>query len=150
MRNNTQNFEIDVPLSLDDIVKRLEAAKREMAPEIGACKVAPDKSGFVCTLSYGSAHALLKAQQLAQDSRVKVLVETRGLSLKPQIAIGGILIATCVLLNVFFVHPKGLWEWLSSPICIAIFVAIQVLFVPLSKQVLERFVRVTILSDPQE
>uniref|UniRef100_UPI000C08FA20 hypothetical protein n=1 Tax=Enterococcus faecium TaxID=1352 RepID=UPI000C08FA20 len=139
-----------VPLSLDDIVKRLAAAKKEMAPEIGACEVAPDKSLFVCTLSYGSARALLKAQQLAQDSHVKVLVETRGRSLKPQIAIGCILIAVCVLLDVFFVHPKGLWEWLFGPICIALFVAIQVLFVPLSKQVLERFVRDIILSDPQE
>ena len=142
-------FEIDVPLPLDGVIERLEAARKEMAPKIGTCTVAPDKSWFVCTVSYGQAYALLRGQQQETTNDSKILVETRIAPIKPLIATTVILVFLSILLDAFVIHPKAAWEWLCAPVFIMVLVSIPMLLVPLSKQVLDRFIRDTLLNDAQ-
>lgn len=74
-------IEINVPLPLDGVIERLEAARKEMAPKIGTCTAAPDKSWFVCSVSYGYVYALLRGHQQEKSGESKILVETRILRL---------------------------------------------------------------------
>lgn len=148
MPHNTK-FEISVPLPLEGVIKRLEGARKEMAPKIGACTVAPDQSWFVCTVSYGSAYSVIRGQQPMGTSECKVLVETRAISVKPLIITAIGLVAIIILLDIFVLHPKAVWEWFSTPILIVAFVAISALFIPFSMQVLDRFIRETVLNDPE-
>jgi hypothetical protein len=133
-------------------MKRLEAARKEMAPKIGTCVASNDKSSsFVCRIDYGSADASVKAQATANGKGTKVFIEIKTLNVfaTPIGIIGVIAILLIGFIIEVFLHPKTIWDWFYIPGCTLIYPCLYILLMPLSKHVLSRFIHDTLLDDSE-
>ncbi len=143
-------FEITVPLPLEMVIERVEAARKPRAPRIGPCTTTIDQSEFTWKLDYPNAYALLKAS--GRENGTHVFVEIHGSTVFTEplgiATVLGILLFS-VLFNAFVIHAKTSWEWLSCPIFIIILISIQLLLVPFSKHVLSGYIRDTLNNDTE-
>ncbi len=122
---------------------------KEMAPKvgIGTCDATPDKTSFDCTVSCGYVCALIRGQKLEKSNETKISVETHIVSLIGVIATGVLFVVLSIILEGIYIHPKVAWEWFIIPISVAVFSSMPIFFIPLNKQVLDRFIRDMLLAD---
>jgi hypothetical protein len=144
-------FEITVPLPLERVIKRIEAARKQMAPAIGPCISTKDLSSFTCRLDYFSTYALLKATAMPDNDETKVLVEIddRRVGNMP---IGIVTAIACLLFQLplcAMVYMSPHRNWLFIVALIIIPAGLLLLFMPFSKHVLSRFVHDILLNDTQ-
>lgn len=95
-------LEISLSRPIVGVIQHLEAARKEMAPKIIICKVADDKSWFVCRIEYGYSYAIVTGQAIRKGTATCVSVDVYNLDALPILTIG--LIAS--LAFSFADHPK--------------------------------------------
>ncbi len=145
-------FEITVPLPPEMVIKRLEAARKEMAPKIGPCTPAVDKSSFICQIDYANAWAYVKGSPTANGTETKVFIDVHAFGFwTSPFYLGGIIVLALLGVQVLAViaRPKTVFGWLSVPLYMLAWVLIQSLLAVFAKHVLNRFVRDTLLNETQ-
>ncbi len=74
-------FEITVPLPPAMVIKRLEEARKKMAPKIGTLSTPSDRAAFTCRIDLANAFALLNGIPQGNGESTKVLVEIESFNI---------------------------------------------------------------------
>ena len=148
----SEEFEITVNLIPEMLVKRIEAAQKPMALAISPCSYNKDQGSFACRMDFFNACAHLTGTEIPDNKETKLLVKVDDRKVG-NLPIGMLTAIACLLFQLplcglAFISPTH--NWLFIALVIVIPVGLQLLFIPISKRLLKRFVQTIVQNETQD
>ncbi len=130
-------LETNLSRPVTGVIQYLEAARKEMAPKIIICKVADDKSWFVCQIEYGYSYAIVTGQAIKNGKATCVSVDIYNSAALSIVTIG--LLTYSIFSFVYHPQVNNAWGLIGGVWLTVLIVAL--LWLALSRYILTRFVK---------